>query len=176
MLNWIWRNTELKASASATSSSSFLNHNAYKEKLVKLSLLAFINHVVLTPSFGPCARAQKAKTLKHDWEEGRTENSLLHKDGFWKKLIQWQPYFSKAITLNYIHRGMLCLASLLQSAKIWLSKWIFYVKSYSNLSDFFSLRNKILEVYFLLKWLFGNFNFKTTFLLKSGRFFTRLQS
>ena len=78
------------ASASATSSSSFLNHNAYKEKLVKLSLLAFINHVVLTPSVRVLTRAQEAKTLKHDWEEGRTENSLLHKDRFWKKLIQWQ--------------------------------------------------------------------------------------
>ena len=60
------QSVKASASASATSSSSFLNHNAYKEKLVKLSLLAFINHVVLTPSVRVLTRAQEAKTLKHD--------------------------------------------------------------------------------------------------------------
>ena len=48
-----------------------------------------------------------------------------------------------------------------------LSKWIFYVKSHFNLSDFFSLWNRVLGAHFLLKWFFGNFNFKTTCLLIS---------
>ena len=36
---------------------------------------------------------------------------------------------------------------------------------------FFSLRNKILGAHFLLKYIFGNLNFKTTLLLKSGPLF-----
>ena len=36
---------------------------------------------------------------------------------------------------------------------------------------FLTLKNKNSGAYFLLKWFFGNFNFKTTFLLKSGLIF-----
>ena len=54
-------------------------------------------------------------------------------------------------------------ASSSQSAKIGLSKWIFYVKKHRNLSDFFLLKNNDLGAHFLLKWLFGNFNLKPLF-------------
>ena len=36
---------------------------------------------------------------------------------------------------------------------------------------FFSLKNKNTGAPFLVKWFFGNFNFKTNFLLKSGPIF-----
>ena len=38
---------------------------------------------------------------------------------------------------------------------------------------FFQLKNKSLEAHFLLKMIFGNFNFKTTILLKSGLIFDK---
>ena len=66
-------------------------------------------------------------------------------------------------------------ASSAQSAKIGLSKWIFYVKKLSNISEFlFSLKNMSLGTHFLLKWFFGNFNFKTFLLLKSDPIFDEL--
>ena len=68
---------------------------------------------------------------------------------------------------------MTSFAALLRSAKIGLSKWIFYVKNYLNLSDFFSLKNKNSGAHFLLNWFFGNFDNKTTFLLKSGPIFDK---
>ena len=47
-----------------------------------------------------------------------------------------------------------------KSAKIWLSKSIFYVKNYPNLSQFFfSLKNINLGACFLLLTFFENFNF-----------------
>ena len=47
-----------------------------------------------------------------------------------------------------------------KSAKIWLSKSIFYVKNYPNLSQFFfSLKNINLGAHFLLLTFFENFNF-----------------
>ena len=36
---------------------------------------------------------------------------------------------------------------------------------------FFSLRNKIVGAHFLMKWIFGNFNLKTTSILKAGLIF-----
>ena len=49
---------------------------------------------------------------------------------------------------------------LSKTAKIWLSKSIFYVKNYRNLSKFFfSLKNIILGACFLLLTFFENFNF-----------------
>ena len=43
---------------------------------------------------------------------------------------------------------------LSKSAKIWLSKSIFYVKNHPNLSQFFSLKNTNLGAHFLLLLLF----------------------
>ena len=48
---------------------------------------------------------------------------------------------------------------LSKSAKIWLSKSIFYVKNHSNLSHFFSLKNTNLGAHFLLLTFFDNINF-----------------
>ena len=44
-----------------------------------------------------------------------------------------------------------CFSASSRSAKIGLSKWIFYIKNHLNLSDFFSLKNKGLGAHFLLK-------------------------
>ena len=66
-------------------------------------------------------------------------------------------------------------ASLLQSAKNGLSKSIFYVKIYLNLSHFFfSLKNTNLEAHFLLLASFDKINFLTTFLLKLGQIFDKV--
>ena len=62
-------------------------------------------------------------------------------------------------------------AALSQSAKIGLSKWIFYFKIHPNLWIFFSLENKNLAAHFLLKLFICNYNFITSFLLKSGPIF-----
>ena len=60
-----------------------------------------------------------------------------------------------------------------KSAKIWLSKWIFYVKNHSNLSEFYSqwilFINQItasIGAHFLLKSFFDKFNFWTTLFFK----------
>ena len=48
---------------------------------------------------------------------------------------------------------------LSRSAKIWLSKSIFYVKNHPNLSQFFSLKNTNLGAHFLLLTFFDKINF-----------------
>ena len=48
---------------------------------------------------------------------------------------------------------------LSKSAKIWLSKSIFYVKNHPNLSQFFSLKNTNLGAHFLLMIFFDKINF-----------------
>ena len=61
--------------------------------------------------------------------------------------------------------------SLSKSANFGLSKWIFDVKNHPNLWFFFSFKNNKLGAHFLLKWDFGNFNFKPLTMVKSGPIF-----
>ena len=49
--------------------------------------------------------------------------------------------------------------SLSKSADFGVSKWIFYVKNYPNLSEKISSKNMILGAHFLLMTFFENFNF-----------------
>jgi hypothetical protein len=58
------------------------------------------------------------------------------------------------------------MGSWQRSAKIWLSKSIFYVKNHQNLSQFFSLYNTSLGVHILLFTFFDKINFQITLLLK----------
>jgi len=48
---------------------------------------------------------------------------------------------------------------LSKSAKIWLSKSIFYVKNHLNLSDFFSSKNTNLGAHFLITTIFKSLQF-----------------
>ena len=59
---------------------------------------------------------------------------------------------------------------LSKSAKIWLSKLIFYVKNHLNVSHFFSLKNTNLGAHFLLLTFFDNVNFLNPFI-----FYTDIQ-
>ena len=51
---------------------------------------------------------------------------------------------------------------------------IFYVKNYSNLSDFFLLKNTNLGAHFLLLAFFDNINFKSLYFLKGCPIFDSL--
>ena len=55
---------------------------------------------------------------------------------------------------------------LSKSAKIWLSKSIFYVKNHPNLSHFFSLKNTNVGAHFLLLTFFDRTIFLKILLLK----------
>jgi hypothetical protein len=60
---------------------------------------------------------------------------------------------------------------LKKSANFWLSKSIFYVKNYPNLSNFFSLKNIIIVADFLLLILFGNLIFEARYFIELCPFF-----
>ena len=62
---------------------------------------------------------------------------------------------------------------LIAKCQNWTFKEIFYVKNHQIFLIFFSLKNKNLGAHFMLKLFFANFNFKTTFLLKSGLIFDK---
>ena len=86
-------------------------------------------------------------------------------------MIIWQVRV--AIILHYKCPGIICLALPARCKVLKLDFQSNYSMSKINriFLFIFSLRNKILGAHFLLKWSFGNFNFKTTSLLKSGPIF-----
>ena len=67
-----------------------------------------------------------------------------------------------------------CSEEVSKSAKIWLSKSIFYVKNHLNLSNFFLLKNNNLGAHFnfMLLTFFDNINFKLLYYYNDAQFLT----
>ena len=86
------------------------------------------------------------------------KGGIQNEKGFWLKIN-----CSQTKSLNFANR---CNGEVSKSAKIWLSKSIFYIKNHPNLSDFFSLKNKNLEAHYMLLTFFDNINFYITLFSK----------
>ena len=101
-----------------------------------------------------------------------TSKNVVH---WWlcSRLVSWgsevtpsaTPFFKRAYKISHppglyaSWHALPSFTSSAQSAKIGLSKWIFYVKNHPNLSDFFSFKNTNLRAHFLLSKLFDDINF-----------------